>query len=288
LIDAFDSAAAVDAIVVAPDGLSALLTSDCGRRIEEWRPTSRTALATAIGSRDRAGAGYVLIENELVLLFSRDWSLRGIDRKGVQRFSTNLRVRHAFLPLHYVSLPRGRLALIGEFFSDPQPAVVTIEIATLVTDPDVVQRAIEQKPPVWDRATVLAAGPCGIHAAVLRIPNEDEVIDPGDEADDYPELWGFRGIYVRDLSTGKILERHPYTGIASSGAPIVGSAEWIAVQVWGGIDFVDRSTGTVIRFRETAAIDSSTAVAAVSDGNEGFRFEPLEHIWRDLPRAGSR
>lgn len=288
-IDAFDSPAAADQIVVAPDGMAALVTSDCGRRIEEWRPSGRTSLAIATGSRDAAGIGYVLIENEVVMLFARNWGLRGLDRSGIERFSANLKVRHAFRPIHYVPLPGRRLALIGEFFSDPQPALVTVDIPTFVADPEAVQRAIEEKRPVWDRATILAAGPCGLDAAaVLRIPNEDEVLEPGDEPDDYPALWGFEGIYVRDLSTGEILERHPYSGVAVPGAPIVGGSEWIAVQVWGGIDFLDRSTGRVFQLRETAAIDAANLLAAVSDSAGGFRFESLDRIWRDLVAVESR
>ena len=74
-------------------------------------------------------------------------------------------------------------------------------------------------------------------------------------------------IYIHDLDTGRLLERHPYTGRAGSGAPIVATRDLIAVQVMGGIDIVGRTTGTIQNLPKGVLDVSGLQIASLENGN---------------------
>jgi hypothetical protein len=81
------------------------------------------------------------------------------------------------------------------------------------------------------------------------------------------DVQNFTGLYVRDLDTGQLLERHPYTGRAGSGAPIVATRDLIAVQVLGGVDIVGRTTGAIQNLPKGVLDASGLQIASLENGN---------------------
>jgi len=75
------------------------------------------------------------------------------------------------------------------------------------------------------------------------------------------------GFYIRDLNTGRLVERHPYTGRAGSGAPIAATRDLIVAQVIGGIDIIYRTTGTVQNVPEAILDVSGLQVAKLDNNN---------------------
>jgi len=50
---------------------------------------------------------------------------------------------------------------------------------------------------------------------------------------------------MRELDAGRLIARHPYTGIAGSESAITATAVWIVMRVAEGVDMVRRGTGSV-------------------------------------------
>jgi hypothetical protein len=117
----------------------------------------------------------------------------------------------------------------------------------LLRNPEAVQQAIPAKASVWDRAIHVAVGPCDPNAAaVLRDPEDLETPEEDeDDEEDRGDVENFAGVYIRELDTGVLVERHAYSGRAVSGAAIAATSDWIITQVVGGVDLIRRNTGAV-------------------------------------------
>ena len=109
----------------------------------------------------------------------------------------------------------------------------------------------------------------------FRNPEDDEVPESEEDLEDLGDVGNFKGIYVRNLETGALIKRYPYVGGAGRGAPIAASADWIAVEVGRGIDFIHRESGTVREFRGVAALDVVTLQVARIREDAGVDIVPF-------------
>jgi hypothetical protein len=67
-------------------------------------------------------------------------------------------------------------------------------------------------------------------------------VETPDPDDDDP-LWGFRGFYVANLTTGAIVDRLPYAGPSQGARAVVATARRFALHTNAGLALVDRATG---------------------------------------------
>jgi hypothetical protein len=214
-------------------------------RVDRW--TERGGLqqfARSTGARDAFGCGFIIANGTVLTVLAQNGVLRAFSDDDRQEFAANLRAPFSFRARQFVGLPGGRVAIIGAQFGDPADTVVSLPTDELGKNPDAIQLALKGRGPVSDRAGRLGVGPCPPAAAVvLRDPNDDEGVDDTDP-EDRPDVWGFTGAYVRDLSSGALVEQHSYVfpeGYSAIGA----TSDWIVVQRSGGIDLMDRHSRLV-------------------------------------------
>ena len=269
LLGQFNIECSIEWLKVSQDGKMALIYGARGTRVWRWREVFGVdRFLEAANNRDLIGCGFIFSSGAVVTMASQGGKLRGISEEGVDLFSNNLSSPHSFRPRHFIRLPGRRVALTGSFFSDYCDVVVTLGLDDLFHDSEAIQKAIRAKAPVWDRAIDLTIGPCDpVSAVVLRDPEDTEIPESDEDLEDLGDVGNFTGVYIRDLDTGRLVERHPYTGRAGTGAPIVASKDLIAVQVMGGIDTIHRTTGVVHNVPEAVLDVSGLQVAKVENGN---------------------
>lgn len=243
---------AVEWLKVSPDGISVLVYGDRGKLVWRWHESLGFELfAAAKTSRDIPGCDFIKLDRSVLVTVCEDGLLRAFSDDGKQRFATNLKSPHSFYAREVVQLPGARVALVGSFFSDYCDAVVTVGLDEIVRNPEAVQESIRRKPPVWDRAPDITVGPCNPDAAVVLRHSEDvESLEDEEEIESLGGVGNFSGAYIRNLTTGSLIERHVYSGRAGTGAPILATDNWIAVQVIGGIDMISRKCSSVHHVQE--------------------------------------
>jgi len=195
-------------------------------------------------------------------------------------FACNLRTPHSFIARSFSQLPGNRLALTGFFFSDPHDVAITVSFDELARTSEAVQHAIAAHAPVRDRAVHIAVGPCHpAGAIVLRDPEDTEVRDDEDNEgdDEHTDVENFTGVYIRDLDSGALTERHRYGGAAVSGSSIAATEYWIAVQVAGAVDMIQRGTGAARRIPK-AILDVWGLQIATVEGDELASVVPIDSI----------
>ena len=170
-----------------------------------------------------------------------------------------------------VELPGGRLALHGNEPDDPFEVIVTVVIDRLARDPEAVHVALTTLAPVWDRSIDLAIGPGpGTTAVVFRNPDGEE--EPDDEDDDRTggDVVAFTGFYLRDLDSGALVQRVPFTG--KVGALLHASERAILAFAGRTLVSIDRATATATAIGGAAAtFDPATGHIARLD--EAGRLE---------------
>lgn len=245
-----------------------------GDRDRAWAWTAAGGvrpLAVRNGPREQFGVGFAGVEGDApVVLVAQRGQLTATSLDGAPRFTAVLREPRSFYCERFVELPAGHLALHGVEFSDPFDTVIVVELAALARDPQAVQTALAARKPLVDRAprVVIGRGP-GATAVVYRDPEEEEPHDPDDEPDELPDVWGFRGFYVRDLATGKLLERVPHTLPLSADAELTATSERFLVRSAATLSILDRSGQAVERIHGRAvALDPVSGVVAVV-GDDG-------------------
>jgi hypothetical protein len=268
-LEQFNTESPVAWLKVSPDGKTVLLFTAGGTRVWRWREGFGVErFVEAADHRDIIGCGFVVATGKVITLVSQARSLRGISAEGVELFNNNLRSPHSFFPRNFVQLPGERVSLVGSFFGDPYDAALTISLNDLFHNPEAIQQAVGTKAPVWDRAIDLAVGPCEPNAAVVfRDPEDTETPDDDDEdIEDLPDVYNFNGIYIRDLDTGAVIERHSYErreGIAQ----IAATSDLIAVQLRGGLDIINRTTGATKNVPKAILDVSGLQVARLDNNN---------------------
>jgi hypothetical protein len=266
-------------VEVSPDGGSVLMYTDRGTRIWRWRHgLGVEPFLEVSNSRDILGCGFCALNGSIVTLVSKDRTLRGLAPEGGELFACNLRSPHSFIPRSFSQLPANRLALVGFFFSDPYDVAITVSFDELSRTSEAVQHAIAAQAPVRDRAVHIAVGSCPPNAAVvLRDPQDTELRDEDDDDEPGGDVENFTGVYIRDLDTGALIERHSYTGSSVRGSSIAATEDWIAVQVVGGVDMIRRGTGAV-RNIPNAILDVWELQIATVEGDELASVTPIDSI----------
>jgi hypothetical protein len=260
---------------VSPNGQSVLIygkhNSNRNAVLYRWRERVGIDLfATTASFRENLGYGFILAGGSVLTMLSQSGMLRGLLDDGNELFAVNIQSPHSYYPYSFVQLPGERITLLGFFFSDHCDTAITVNLNDLIHDPEAIQKAINVRAPVpvRDRAIVLAVGPCEPSAAVVfRDPKDEEIPEDEEDLEDLGDVGNFAGVYVRDLDTGVLIERYPYSGQVGSNASIAATANWIVVQVSGGIDMIHRKSGVVHQLSKAILDVVSMHVAQIRSGD---------------------
>jgi hypothetical protein len=264
----FNIDAKVDWLKVAPDGKTVLIYGDYGTKVWRWREGVGLDLFTSPQKkRESAGCGFIVVNEKVVTLLFSDGILNGFSEQGNQVFSSNLLSPHTFLSKNFINLPKNLVAISGAFFGDFADSVIAVDLTDLLEDPQAVQKAIKEKVYFFDRAINLTVGPCDSGCIVaLRDPEDTEVPMDEEEIEDLKDVENFAGIYIRELETGKLVQRISYSGSAGSGAAIVATENHIALQVMGGVDVIQRNTGEIQNIPEAILDVSGLQIVKLNNG----------------------
>jgi hypothetical protein len=264
----FNIDAKVDWLKVAPDGKTVLIYGDYGTKVWRWREgIGLDPFTSPQKKRESAGCGFIVVNGKVITLLFSNGILNGFSQEGDQVFSSNLLSPHTFLSKNFINLPKNLVAITGVFFGDFADSVIVVDLTALLQDPEAVQKAIKDKLYFFDRSINLTVGPCYSDGIVaLRDPEDTEV--PIDEEDikDLGDVENFAGIYIRELETGKLIQRISYSGSAGSGAAIVATENHIALQVMGGIDLIQRRTGEIQNIAEAILDVSGLQIVKLNNG----------------------
>ena len=275
-VTSFDVEVDVDWLDVAPDGQSVLIWGGWATRLWRWRAGVGHLLTAAYDVRgDEFGGAFAVIRGEVIMFIAQHGVLRGFTTDGRERFAANLGTPRNFLVRSIAQLPGDRLALFGNEGSDPYNEVVTVFVDDILNDPDSVQKALRLKNPIRDRAWSLAVGPCAPDSAVVfRNPEDEEIPEDDEDLEELGDVGNFTGVYIRNLDSGTLIERIPYSGNAISGVRIVATPRLVALEVRDGIDLISRGSGEAHEIRALAAtLDVSGMRAAwlTEDGHVEIR-----------------
>jgi hypothetical protein len=275
-VTSFDVEVDVNWLNMAPDGQSALIWGGWARRLWHWRAGEEHQLITASNTRrDEFGGGFAIIRGEVIRFIAQHGVLRGFATDGRERFTVNLSEPRNFLVRSMTTLPDDRLALVGDENREPYVRVVTILVDDLLNDPDSVQKALCLENPIRDRAVRLAVGSGAPDSAVVfRDPENEEVPDDDEDLEELGDVGNFTGLYIRNLDSGTLIERIPYSGPAKSGVRIVATPRFVALEVVDGIDIISRGSGEVREIRTLAAtldVNSMRAALLLENGQIEIR-----------------
>jgi hypothetical protein len=264
----FNIDAKVDWLKVAPDGKTVLIYGDYGTKVWRWREGVGLDLFTSPQKkRESAGCGFIVVKEKVVTLLFSDGILNGFSEQGNQVFSSNLLSPHTFLSKNFINLPKNLVAISGAFFGDFADSVIVVDLTDLLEDPQAVQKAIKEKVYFFDRAINLTVGPCDSGCIVaLRDPEDTEAPMDEEEIEDLKDVENFAGIYIRELETGKLVQRISYSGSAGSGAAIVATENHIVLQVMGGVDMIQRNTGKIQNIPEAILDVSGLQIVKLNNG----------------------
>jgi hypothetical protein len=244
------------------------------RQVWWWRQDDGVRiLARPAAARDHAIGSLVEIDGESFVALSQSGRLRLVRSDGTEAAALVIDRPIRWACHGFALLPGGRVAVLGNIADEPTDLVFVLPARTLLSGPDAIQRtlvAIRAHDPTvsHDRALTLVAGPGpGDTLVVLRNPEAEEPPpDPDDEADEYPDTWGLRGAYLRDLTSGAMVDRTPWDVRFAKLAAAAATARVLAVEVPGGVDVRDRATGAVEHVLG-AALDALGARLAIPEGS---------------------
>ena len=222
-----------------------------------WRQgDGARVLARRIGAQDHAIGSIVEIAGESFVALSQSGRLQLVRGDGTEAAALAIDRPIRWACHTFVSLPGGRIAVLGNIADEPTDMVFVLPASTLLSGPDAIQCALvairANDPTIsHDRAIQLVAGPGpGDTLVVLRDPEDEEPPPEADDEDEeYPDTWGLRGAYLRDLTSGAMVERAPWDVRFAKLAAVAATARVIAVEVSGGVDVRDRTTGGVEHVR---------------------------------------
>jgi hypothetical protein len=253
---------------LTPDGHYLLARGDDGKRAQVWDLSNDRRVLALVGDEGRRqslraslgtidGDTYVFItswtrRHALVLRSLRDgnqqaWlSTSGMIGFGVERV---------------VPLGGDWLAVHGHGDGEYYDTVVAIPARESLTDVEVLQTALRERPGIKEWGYRVAIGPAEPGRAVVY---RDAEWDDDDRPDDPDE--GFRGLEIWDLAAREIVERIPHDERVPNGATIGASAPKIAIDMGGHVDVVARPAGGVIRSVDALALDPYRLEVALTDG----------------------
>jgi len=241
-------------------------------QVWQWTPERGAhTLARRTGTRDHAIGSLVEIGGETFAGLSQNGRLRLLRADGTEA-STLASDRplpwatHAFVPL-----AGERVAMLGNVHGEPCDMLVVLPARDLLAGPDAIQRALVAANAAragsspHDCAISLVVGPGpGDTMVVLRDPEDEEAADPDDDPDDLPDTWGLRGVYLRDLTTGALVQRASWDLPFHKLTSITATPRVIAAETSDGVAIRDRATGAVEHVAR-AALDPLGARLAIPE-----------------------
>lgn len=181
-----------------------------------------------------------------------------------------------FTHLHAHGADARTVFALGYFLAEMMDSLATFSFEELAADPTSAARELRARARINDHAARIAAGPCGTDCAVFfRDPDDNETPSDDDEDDDEEtergELWNFRGLYVRRISDGGLVERVEYDAPVVTGAPIFATERFYVVGCHDRVEFVPRA---------------GVAGEAVSLPGRGVSIDPSRRRLAMLDEAG--
>ena len=248
-----DAPADVAALAVAPHMPWVVGRDAEHRHVWWWRPgDDARILARHDGARDHAIGSFVEIAGESFVALSQGGRLRLLRGDGSEAAALAIDRPISWACHTFVQLPAGRVAIVGNIAGEPTDMVIIVPARALLAGSDAIQRALAATRAldgtfVHDRAIALIVGPGpGETMVALRDPEDEEPPpDADDEADEYPDVWGLRGIYLRDLTSRALVELTAWDVRFAKLAAVCATARVIAVETRGGVDVRDRATGAI-------------------------------------------
>jgi len=194
---------------------------------------------------------------------------------GERIFAADTRRPRAFAFRRIVAAADGdSLVAVGRYFSEMNDSLLVFSLARLAADPAAAAETTVNREPFHDYAWLLVAGPCGPdEVVVFRDPDDtEEPDDDEDEDEDEDELYGYRGLYVRSLRDGRLVERIAYDGPLGNADHVLGTPRIVAVGSRGQVDLVPRRTSAQSAVRIPAAaiaLDPAGARVAYVEPSSG-------------------
>jgi hypothetical protein len=182
-------------------------------------------------------------DRELVLVSTAAGELRGHELPGGRPVLAADARPYAFE--HLVAVGGGGVVIaLGHYPTEGRDSLLTLPVAVLLADARTAQRVVAERLGIDDYAYVLAAGPCGPDAVVIYRDPEDEE-QPDDEGPDEvpasrPDVYGFRGFYVRRLADGALLGRVPAAVAITTGAELFATSSAVVVGHADRVEVFDR------------------------------------------------
>lgn len=200
------------------------------------------------GSPGRTGSAVVTLtsagDREYVLVSTASGELRAHELSEgapVVEVSTP-----SFVFEHFVPVAGGETVIaLGHYLSEGRDSLLTFAMASLLSDPGIVERVVAGHLGIDDYAYALAAGPCARDAVVIyRDPEDEEQPSEPDEDEDAPpdrrDVYGFHGFYLRRLADAALLDRvEAGIGIAT-GTEVFATASTIVVRRHDRVEILDR------------------------------------------------
>ena len=141
----------------------------------------------------------------------------------------------------------GTFFALGYFLAEMMDSLVSFSFAELAADPSAAAREMRERRLINDYADRIAVGPCGSDCSVFfRDPDDNESPSEDDDEDDEeeqarPDVWNFRGLYIRRLSDGGLVERLEYDAPIPTGAPIFATEQFYVVGRHDGVELLPRA-----------------------------------------------
>jgi hypothetical protein len=226
-----------------------LAESRTGDALEVW-DLEHDRVAARFGAADARRStvtGAFLPDADVVVVSPSQYELEAYALQDTTRlFAGDTRQPRAFAFERIVPASDGdTLAAVGHYFAEMRDSLLILSITRLTSDPDAAGAATVARKPFHDYADRLAVGPCGPdELVVFRDPGDSEEPEEDEDEVDDSDLFGYRGLYIRSLSHGGIVERIPYDGPLDSGDPLFATPRLIAVGSRDGLDLVKRGTRT--------------------------------------------
>ncbi len=259
-----------------------LAESEAGGELEIWdlvRDCSAGRFGSPVYGQPRV-TGAFLHGSDVVVVSPSTYELEARALASEERiFAADTRRPRAFAVRRIVAAADGdSLVAVGRYFSEMNDSLLVFSLARLAADPAAAAETTVTREPFHDYAWLLVAGPCGPdEVVVFRDPEDteepdDEDEDEDDEDEDEDELYGYRGLYVRSLRDGRIVERIAYDGPLGSADQLLGTPRVVAVGSREQLDLVPRGASAQSAVRVPAAaiaLDPAGARVAYVEPSSG-------------------
>jgi hypothetical protein len=257
-----------------------LAESKAGDALEVW-DVERDRRAARFDSARPVVRGALAYDRDLLVVAPAEYELEGHDLEAGERlFAGSTRKPRAFSFERIVPAADGdTLLALGHYFGEGRDSLLVFSLDAIARDSEEAARVTATRKPFDDYAYRLAAGPCGPeHVVVFRDPGDDE--EPDEDDDDPPDrdVFGYRGLYVRSLRDGSLVERVPYDGPLVTGDPLLGTDRLVAVGSRERLDLVPRGGAAETAEQVAAAavaFDPAENLVAYVDSDGGLRLLAL-------------